>query len=354
MTSASPIAKSSKPRYQWMDAMRGLAICLVVYFHGTATLPAKLEDTSPIFEAFALPMQPLRMPLLMFLSGLLLIGSVKKGPRKFFSGKVQHILYPYIVWTLVMVGVYKMREIMLGKDGLDFVHAVLTGGADHLWFLHMLFLFYLAAYFLMHIRPWFGLVLSIALYIPFWLMEYENLRFFHHAIFFMLGGWAGCHIAKTVELLKQLHWSIAGAMFIAGMVFFIDGMYDYEWPDVYFLDFTVAALAIIPGAIKAMMWVSTTRISPPLEWMGKNSLPIYMVHWPLMYASPVFIAKFYSGNPDIMLVFFIAGVLAMCCATAYLSKKFVLVSLLFSSKAWGELYTSIKYSRSGVASTADS
>ena len=70
------------PRIGWMDSLRGLSVSLVVMFHASGQFAGdgSVSDVLTIAnDLFA----PLRMPTMVFLSGLLVPRSLTKGTREF-------------------------------------------------------------------------------------------------------------------------------------------------------------------------------------------------------------------------------------------------------------------------------
>ncbi|WP_108718073.1 acyltransferase family protein [Miniimonas sp. S16] len=118
-----------------MDLLRGASIFLVTFNHailfsvefGGAPLVAQVAN-----QALA----PVRMPLMVFMSGLLVGPSLAKGWRPYVSGKARRVLYPYVVWSVI---VFLMRSIgdpsgMVARAP-EFLLAVAIEPVSHLWFL---------------------------------------------------------------------------------------------------------------------------------------------------------------------------------------------------------------------------
>ena len=76
--------KEVENRYAWMDSLRGAAIILVIHFHVTENI-SKYSDAPQILVDLTNLIAPLRMPILVFLSGLLVSKSILKGQKKYFS-----------------------------------------------------------------------------------------------------------------------------------------------------------------------------------------------------------------------------------------------------------------------------
>ncbi|MDO7866941.1 acyltransferase family protein [Nocardioides jiangxiensis] len=136
----------SRARMDWMDTLRGGAVVAVIGLHAqlTTTLVtgAALRPLVWVNEH----LEPVRMPLLMLLSGVLLSRSLAKGLHRHVAGKVRAILWPYAVWMAVDLAHVLLDAASAGRP----VPWHLVGQAFHdpqgyLWFLGWLFAFHLLA-----------------------------------------------------------------------------------------------------------------------------------------------------------------------------------------------------------------
>ena len=79
---------ASGGRIQWMDVLRGIAVLLVVVLHG-ADIPYLNGNGVEEWAQVNRYLEPFRMPLLMFLSGILLPRSLAKPLRLYAWGRVR-------------------------------------------------------------------------------------------------------------------------------------------------------------------------------------------------------------------------------------------------------------------------
>lgn len=129
-----PTHGSTSPREHWMDALRGVAVLLVVFTH-TYTMPQGLDATFSCvaFANIVQVFQSWRMPMLAFLAGVLLPRSVAKPTATYYRGKAERILWPFLVWMVLLA-------LALGTPESLGSWEYWRGGAWHLWFLWVLML----------------------------------------------------------------------------------------------------------------------------------------------------------------------------------------------------------------------
>ncbi|WP_309262425.1 acyltransferase family protein [Lysobacter arvi] len=145
-------------RNDWADIAKGIGIMLVVYGHvARGVMSAKLGSESEVLRIADDVIYSFHMPLFFFLSGLFFQSSfVARGRLGMVENKVQTILYPYVVWSLLQGGV----EVLLSKytNGgatLSELATLAWQPRAQLWFLYVLFLVFALAV-LLYPRRRFG------------------------------------------------------------------------------------------------------------------------------------------------------------------------------------------------------
>lgn len=271
-------------RQKWMDSIRGLAILLVVYFHaevhtypGRVGVPAALAITNDILAT-------LRMPLLFFLSGMLVHRSLQKGSVAYVRGKFQGIVHPYMVWTVILVAVaWTVQAAQSENVDWLLLPKSLVVPYETLWFLAYLVVFYGVALLLRRWNP--VVVAALALVIPLIpVIGALGQRPFAMLGFFMLGvsvPTVGRRVFDQVMRLRLL-WPVSAVALLCLAIITISS-HVAEVPlnpsDVRLAPLTLLAIL---GVIRLFQAVDVLGASKVLGFIGSHSIAFYLCHWPLM------------------------------------------------------------------------
>lgn len=134
------------PRLLWMDRLRGAAILAVVVLHAELQARGATGEDLPLVHAVNDILGPVRMPLLVFLSGMLLAPALRKPVGRYLRGKLTGLLWPYLVWSAIDIGQLQWRLVQRGESlTWGWVAQVFYNPETYLWFLAYLFVYYLAA-----------------------------------------------------------------------------------------------------------------------------------------------------------------------------------------------------------------
>jgi peptidoglycan/LPS O-acetylase OafA/YrhL len=251
----------------WMDALRGIAILLVILWHAPSI---------PSFLGFAVPPSflsvgefflPFRMPALMLLSGLLLPRSLAKGLPRYYLGKVQFIVWPYIIWSAIHI-----EQFGVGYPIEDPRAWIATG---YLWFIFFIALYYAVAPLFTRIPPW---VVPVVFWIVAQLVPTGQLTdfFFYGGFFF-----AGNLVARQPGLLDAVlrrRWLVAVLAVVAIVFGVVSTQVDVNRMPVLAL----LSLAGIVAAIAATRVIGGSPLLRPLRFVGRTSIVYYVAHFPIM------------------------------------------------------------------------
>lgn len=323
-----------KIRHKWMDSLRGLAILLVTNYHITIyVLSARPDTTSSIMifiNHLSLSISPLRMPILVFLSGLLVCESITKGSQKYFFGKLKNILYPFVIWTVIMyILVFLMYYVVGETSDIVLWKALTYDPIYHLWFLLYLFIYYIIIYFINNKNIILTVSLTIASY--FLLKETGHFdKFISLFFFFLLGSYIGIRINYFSQKIRSLSlWCFSPIAILAAAIY---QYYDSTNNSHYNMTYVLMGLILIPALVKLMMVLEPTRLSRLLEYFGKGSLVVYLLHYPVQLALGAIMNNSYNGGALSLYLFMLVSVILTCVIFLNLRKKYKLVDALFSAE----------------------
>lgn len=124
----------TKPYFDELDIIKGIAILMVIYGHCFATFPIDIKAGFPLDAQTCIT--SFHMALFFCASGFLF--SLKDSWPVFLRKKVKRILVPYIVFCCLDVSARHAFCSFTKSHKLENIFVVLFNG-DHYWFLHTLF-----------------------------------------------------------------------------------------------------------------------------------------------------------------------------------------------------------------------
>jgi fucose 4-O-acetylase-like acetyltransferase len=256
---------TARKRMNWMDIVRGSAIVLILFMH-SGSLLRRLPLLPPdwwvwLSDFFA----PVRMPVLIFLSGMLLPNSLLKGAVPYLNGKLRKLAWPLVIWTLLV-------HATLGTSA-PLLSAQHWMGISHLWFLFFILVYYIVGLATRRI-PF--VVTAIAAWVCSFAAQdgskYGERLLLLMCIFF-LGAYAGKHMTSWLKVVDS-RWALlslpaALAAMIASAVW-VPFRYQPELLPLFLLC-SFAAMVVIKR-------LTTYVPMHGLQYLGRNSLIFYLSH----------------------------------------------------------------------------
>lgn len=255
---------------RWMDVLRGGAVVLVVIFHvgNSPMVPHAVQEFNAALGSY-------RLAALFFASGLLLEKSLAKGARRYFSGKLRFLVWPYLVWTALI-----MLPLVGLERGLNPAWWIYPRGS-HTWFLIALATVYAVAYLTRYIPPGW---LALAFLAGSQLVDRQGFElgaFVHDVTWWGLFFFVGVVIARNSKtVLSAPRWLfLLGAVATAGWVSWIAS------PNPPTGKTPLAAVATTVGVLCVVWALARVPMVWPLtllEWLGQRSIVAYLVHVPVL------------------------------------------------------------------------
>jgi uncharacterized membrane protein YcfT len=296
-----------KERLEWIDALKGISIILVVFYHVILypySVPFKIEvferslfDSVNYFLAYNLA--PLRMPLFFMISGFLVHSAVcyKKWSEVLHS-RIGIYIYVFMLWAAIqnilvgsMGGEFEstLKNSIYADGFTDFILLTIKG-ASSLWYLYALAVFFVVTKaFKCTPVPLllFAIVLNVSTVFVSLVFPYKGMVYCF--LFFVIGAFWGKFIFKGIEGLSV---RINSILTILGLFIFIVGRsFDYRlkvFESIFFIYF-LTFIIIYLYKMKAPLGM--------FSYIGRNTLPIYIIHKPLIEFFMLFIIPWTLSVP---------------------------------------------------------
>lgn len=267
-------------RKEWLDALRGLAIILVVLLHN---MPAGDEK-----NIYIILTGPIKLPLFFAISGY--VFNHRDGHQgKFFLNLFRKIFLPSLVLFFCLRAVFiPTRGIEYVIDGLiDFFRG------DVCWYISACIIGEILFFYILKFckKEWQIILMALLCWVAGFVMDHFEIGDFAMinrafvAQYFLLLGYL---FRKHEDFFKKLHWSflLLGFLITAGMI----GLNFWLWPDrgidVHnnFYHGTLSAIpfcfALITVFTLSLMTLGTKlgRLSRVLAIVGRHTLVTYIYH----------------------------------------------------------------------------
>jgi uncharacterized membrane protein YcfT len=270
-----------RERLLWMDGLRGLAIVLIVLLHATAMLESIGLRAHVAVDVFNTIASPFRIPLLMTLSGMLLGGSLAKGPGRYVSGKLRAIAWPYAVWMAILLLNFPSLGLQTAMRGL-------WAPNTYLWYLHTLLIAYLVALLLRRVPAWATMAVALvlaavvgSLELPEALAMMRPSRTFMMLGFFFAGHLLMQHLPVALRLLRHPIGIVIGVVCTGSVVVASLQPGSNISNDPRFAAPLLVSLAVGLALLSRLPW--RDPVSRWLRWVGQHSIVYYVTHWITMY-----------------------------------------------------------------------
>lgn len=273
----------SKPREVWVDALRGVAILAVVWFH-TMVFARTEEVYAPILEFVFRFWSPFRIPVLMMVSGMMVRYSLHRPVGQFVRGKLETIAWPLLVWSLIDMVV----QALLGRPGWSY--SVVDGIVEWItpsnfqWYIAYLFLFSVIARLLPRALLVYVALASWVVAAIFWELDMYAwgaiasdsgagiVRFAFLLGFFLVGDMlAGLWREHRALLDSALVRTLGGIAALFPLALSMAGDFlPYDW---HWLVSTLGAILVLRPMMESAV---RHRWSAPLSYVGRNGMTFYL------------------------------------------------------------------------------
>lgn len=293
---------ASAQREGWGDALKGVLILCVVLWHVImkSYLQVDWQISYPIPGAWGLIgdlIWPFMMPLFLLVSGFFAANAVQRAWPVVLRTRVARFFYLYLIWSLIhMAALWAFPDFptLVPRSVAEFVE-YLTISPPNTWYLYALAVYFLVAKALLRVPPWLviGASAALSIVVSAGLVEIVSNRgsLLYNFTFFLIG----LHFAPQIRrLVDRSTLPLAGAFLVIYLLAFgamrLTGT--ELFPGVWLL---VSLLGIVMALLMAPMLFRARFFGGHLAALGERSLPIYLIHMPLLAIADLFVLGWLSN-----------------------------------------------------------
>lgn len=274
-------------RLVWADAAKGICMILVVlvHVHHKYYLPLDWDVSLPIeriWSAAHLVLTPLRIPLFFAVSGMLAASSIAKHWRDVSFSRVAQPAYLYVLWITLAIAVYAVLGASIDelyvRSVRDYVGVILVPSSS-LWYLYALPLYFVCAKVFRSIPLPLILIIAGLLSVGAYSFAGDGVpaRLAQNFVFFL----AACYMPDAIRRIGR---GATSRTFILALMSYSLVVF------LYLLDLdalvgvrTVAAFVAVWAGINIVAFLCRVSwFSDLFAYVGRNTLPIYVMHVPLL------------------------------------------------------------------------
>ncbi|WP_336696478.1 CapA family protein [Curtobacterium sp. USHLN213] len=276
-------------RDTWGDAVKGLLIVLVVFWHVVmkSTLQVDWHIGLPVPGAWGMlgnGIWPFLMPAFLLVSGVYAANALHRPWTTVVRPRVVRFLYLYLLWTLIhAAAMWAFPDFpTLVPRSLGQLVEALTISPPNTWYLYALALYFLVAKALRRVPAWvvIAAAATLSVLVATGYVEVVSNRgsLLYNATFFLLGAHLGPRLRGAIErVTPPVLIGLTAAYAVAFALMLLTGSRETPgvWPVVSVLG---VAMVLAAGPFLARV----PHLGPGLAALGRRTLPIYLLHMPLL------------------------------------------------------------------------
>lgn len=271
-------------RETWVDYAKGIGIILVVFGHVNRGLYSSgIYLSESVYHLMDSVIYSFHMPLFFFLSGLFFSSSLnKKGKSKFLISKIDTIVYPYVVWSILQgsVGLVLSKYTNTPFEINDIIF-ILTQPRSQFWFLYALFMVFIVATVL-YKKEIFNSTLPTLIVISAVLYVFQNsitskfhFNYITGFMVFFLSGAMAVRYSSAISSVK-ISTTVGMLCLFALLEFHFHRYLGLNYTNIGFYSLLIALVSI--GFIVCFSVVLSRASFVWLRRIGEMSMAIYLMH----------------------------------------------------------------------------
>lgn len=276
----------ARARLDWADVAKGACIVLVVLHHATTKqydvlVPAHLTAVADAWNSLTHALKPVRMPLFFVLSGFFAASAVHR-PWPAVTRRIASSAYLYVVWLVLLAAFTTWeRELPMNRvQDLDELVLDLVFASTGLWFLYALAVYFVLVRLTARLPA--GAVLagatalaSVASLLP--IDEANRVSVLLHLVYFVFG-------ARFPDLVRWgATWTRTGVLPLLTVAFVVASALLAYAGLPSSLEVVLLSVVGLPwGLLLAVRVARAPRTAAALSWVGRRTLPVYVLHIPVL------------------------------------------------------------------------
>lgn len=272
----------SSPRLTWIDTVKGIAVILVVLYHAVTFAEQKSWSGNQL-GMLTSALLTVRMPLFFAMSGFFFLRRVDRPWSWQLRNRIGPFLWLFLVWTAVWLLAFQWLPVERngGTDLREYVLLFVDPSIGP-WYIYALAIYFVAVKLMRPLPVWLQFLIGAAVSLPVacglvTLDSWVWTSLLTHFIAFQIGA-LGNRVLSAVAERANVWWLLGyGALWGAGtsVLFFLGLGLD----NVARIPVTLLGMAM---GITAAALVDRHASWLRLAWVGKNTMPIYLLHVPLL------------------------------------------------------------------------
>ncbi len=275
--------KNFEGRINWVDYAKAIGIFLVVYGHVARGIKnSGIKIPTGLYEMTDSVIYSFHMPLFFFLSGLFFLKSFEKlGAKYFLFNKIDTIIYPYILWSLLQGGIESiLSNYTNGTASAGNVLSLIWQPRAQFWFLYVLFfiLVICSAAYSTRRKETSLAILPLAILLNIFPQDFSHFWVLNlissNLVYFVLGIIFTSHM-KTEYFSGKIILAATILIFALSQWIFHVGL-SLKYTDRGILSLILAVISIL-FVISLSVNLSKKSI-PLLKILGSASMAVYLMH----------------------------------------------------------------------------
>ncbi|MET7710484.1 acyltransferase [Micromonospora sp. NPDC005413] len=274
---------------EWADAAKGVCIILVVLWHVIVKDYLQIDwhlgvPVPGLWGTLGEQFLPLRMPLFFTISGVFAANATQRPWRVVARSRIAGFLYLYVVWLLIHTAILAAAPELPTDRATSALGLLeqLTITPSNLWYLYALALYFTIAKATRRMPRALVLVPAAVLsaVAAAGLLDtpgnraglYQNLVFFLAGLYLrpQIHQWAATASRRRLVLVSGAYVLALAAMAVAGA------------QQLFGVWMVVSVVAVAFGITAAARLARWPAVSDPLSGLGRITLPIYVIHMPVL------------------------------------------------------------------------